>query len=83
MAYDWRDPKVGDIVYKAYTPTKAGKVTKVTPDPSGYHRLVVSQVNGGSFGVISMSARCYETLVEGHARKARNQRAILAQLRKI
>ena len=93
MAYDWQDPKIGDIVYEAYTPMKAGKIVKVevtkkatgVPGTPGYWpeevRETVQKLDGTTFSSIAL--KCYETLVEDHSRKARNQGAILAKLRKI
>ncbi len=67
------------MVYPAYTPSQAGKVIAVRPTHDGHH-VTARMANGKEYGSRALHLECFRTLIAGHQRKARKQRALLKTL---
>ena len=75
LYYDWQNPKVGHIVYPAYTPAKAGKVIAVNGE-----RVGVKHRDGSERTHLAGNLNCLRSLITGHERKLQTHRKILHDL---
>ena len=75
--------KVGDAVYPAFTPVKAGRIIAVHLDDSrfGFPRYTVRQPNGKEWTNWNVSN--FAELVEQHRRKYENQCKVLWAIREM
>ena len=85
MAKICRDAKVGDFVYKPYSPNKAGKVVKVQ---EGDHQcdplLTIKWLDGTTTeDLIEWRVSDFEALLEDHKKKVRTHQATLKKLEEL
>lgn len=88
-----KELKVGDYVYKAYTPQRAGKVTKITEGMDKINRegrpyktesmVEVKWVDGkrSIHGILIL--RCFKSLIEDHEKKLKSHKDMLSRLEKL
>lgn len=81
------DIKIGDIVYTAYSPVRAGVVVGFSdvPHPDGVARksVRVRMSNGVEYFAASTSVKSFVALVEQHERKAAKFREVLTKLQEM
>ena len=85
-----REIEVGELVYPAYTPARAGKVVEVRPgtlyregDPKMGRRpdtVVIRMPNGKTYETSVLGVRSFPALVEEHRRKLATHEAALRRL---
>ena len=95
--FNYLDPRVGDLVYEPYTPSRAGKIIKVEkkiertilkefmPDvsPTIKHVITVLFLNGSTKSYDSIHLQPFDRLVEDHIRKAKKFSDVRCRLLKL
>ena len=74
--WDYRQVKVGDIVYPAYVPAQVGRVVSVDATVPGLPKVLIRMRNGKE--ILTDSYNDYASLVAEHHRKYERHAAILA-----
>lgn len=82
VKYDYNNPKVGDVVYQAFSPKKAGKIVKLLEEPTrtSFWKVRVKYVNGNEEDLSAHSLNCFKTLIADHERKLQTHRDTLARI---
>ena len=75
--------KVGDVVYRSYTPIQCGVVTKVVPNPNGYFSEVTFVGLKKTWTKDSSMLNDFTQLVADHKRKYDNQNKTLKALKRM
>jgi hypothetical protein len=90
--YNYNNPQIGDIVYPAYTPVKAGKILEIDneqyfhpngkPQDKAFNLVTVLQSNGQTYQKPAINLKCFRDLVEDHELKAKKFQKIFNKIEK-
>jgi hypothetical protein len=91
--YDYNNPKVGDIVYMAYSPAKVGKIITLRSAPppvilpsvmnTGPWCVRVKFANGKTEDIEPSNLKCFLSLIADHEKKINTHKAMLAKIENI
>lgn len=85
MAHPYYNPKVGDFVYPAYAPQKAGVIVEYTPNNN--HSIMgnvkIKMANGNVLAYPESGLQDFNALIEDHKKKLATHLVTLGKLQAI